>query len=440
MPSSPPFPRRASSSFRTGGILGRVILVDGRRASRGSLDPAPPGLDPPPGHPRFPCLDGLRALAALSVLASHVVLVVLGARVPGILGALGSGVTIFFVISGFLLYWPFAAARLGSGRAPALGTYLRRRAIRIFPAYWLALTALSIFPGGLTGTFGRHSPIFYSLLQYWFPRLRTQGLPQAWSLSVEVAWYLLLGVVTFLAATWARQVPSRGNPFGSWLRREVVLLCLLAALRLAYEPLSGGALDALLAYLDWFLAGMALAVASVAAAARPRTPALVRLVERHGSVCWLAAFGVYCTFAFRLDHRPPTFLNHLEQGLFAALVVTPAVFAGGRRGPVPTLLRNPLVAWLGLISYGIYLWHVPIVLALAQTRWVAHGDSGRLTELGGLTLLISIGCAAISYYLLERPLLDRERRRRPSAVALPRTGGGGRMSRERWEESDSPAS
>jgi len=363
-------------------------------------------------------MDALRALAALSVLASHVLLVDLGARVPGIFGALGSGVTIFFVISGFLLYRPFVAARAGGPPAPPLMAYLRRRAVRIFPAYWLALTVLSIYPGGLSGTFSRHTPVFYSLLQYWFPHLRTQGLPQAWSLSVEITWYGLLAVMAL--ASSATMVRRSERPAGSWLRREILLLVLLACIRLAYQPLSGGAFDALLAYLDWFLGGMALAVASVAVAGR-RPPQAIRLVERYGSTCWVVAFAVYCTFAFRLDHQSPTFVNHLEQGLFAILVVMPAVFAGEGRGLVRSVLRNRVLIWLGVVSYGIYLWHVPIVLALAKARWITTLHGGRLAVLAASTLAITICCAAASYYLLERPLLRQDRRRAAGGRATTRS-------------------
>src|SRR3954470_23837594 len=89
----------------------------------------PDAVAPPPRHPRFPLIDGTRAVAVLAVVAVH-------SAVAG--GATGSspprrppphlniGVAIFFVISGFLLSRPFIAPRSGGARAPAVGDYARR--------------------------------------------------------------------------------------------------------------------------------------------------------------------------------------------------------------------------------------------------------------------------------------------------------------------------
>jgi peptidoglycan/LPS O-acetylase OafA/YrhL len=104
-----------------------------------------PNVAPPPGHPRFPLLDGVRALAALSIVFLHVGDGTGFARTNA-LGAFTSrmdaGVALFFVLSGFLLYRPFVAARLDDRPAPSAGRYLRRRLLRIVPAYWLALLVM----------------------------------------------------------------------------------------------------------------------------------------------------------------------------------------------------------------------------------------------------------------------------------------------------------
>ncbi len=376
----------------------------------------PDVVAPPPGNPRFPLLDSLRAIAALSVFASHVLLVALGARVPGIFGALGSGVTIFFVISGFLLYRPYVAARLDGRPGPRLPVYLRRRAVRIFPAYWLALTVLTIYPG-LGDNFGHDSWIYYGLLQEWYPHLQTDGLPQAWSLSVEVAWYAMLPILGGRAWMLRRRPDLRSS-----LRAELALIAALAGIRLLYEPVRTPSLDTAFYYLDWFLAGMTLAVLSAAIAGRRTAPRAVVAIERHPNLCWLTAFGVYCTFAFRLDHHPPTFGDHLAQGLFALLVVLPAVFAGSGQGLTRALLRNRVLAWLGLISYGLYLWHVPIVLKLGQMAWVGSSPLGKLATLTFASLALTVACAALSYYLLERPLLRLKSSRRSPVRPAPVRG------------------
>src|SRR5213592_3870613 len=92
---------------------------------------------------RFPHIDSLRAIAAIAVLGTHAAIFA-GADGPHTTSGhyaerLEVGVAIFFVISGFLLYRPFAAARATAAQPPHTGPYAWRRALRIVPAYWLAL-------------------------------------------------------------------------------------------------------------------------------------------------------------------------------------------------------------------------------------------------------------------------------------------------------------
>jgi peptidoglycan/LPS O-acetylase OafA/YrhL len=77
-----------------------------------------------------------------------------GESIPGrLLAHLNLGVTIFFLISGFLLYRPFIADRGGGAAAPGIGDYARRRFLRIYPAYSVVITVLTIVPG-VTGVEG----------------------------------------------------------------------------------------------------------------------------------------------------------------------------------------------------------------------------------------------------------------------------------------------
>jgi Predicted acyltransferases len=89
----------------------------------------PDAVAPPPHHPRFPLIDGMRAIAALSVLLVHVA-GASGAADPSLSGRLlahlNVGVTIFFVISGFLLYRPFIAERGGGAAPPRVASFAKR--------------------------------------------------------------------------------------------------------------------------------------------------------------------------------------------------------------------------------------------------------------------------------------------------------------------------
>src|SRR3954452_21423955 len=144
---------------------------------------APDALAPPPGNPRFPMVDGLRAFAALTVLVGHTSFLS-GFNGHGEIGAIASrldlGVAVFFVISGFLLYRPFVAARYEARPAPRVSRYARRRVLRIVPAYWLALTVLTIWPGLRGDVFG-HWPVYYFFLQDLRIEWISGGITAAWS-------------------------------------------------------------------------------------------------------------------------------------------------------------------------------------------------------------------------------------------------------------------
>ena len=115
----------------------------------------PDAVAPPPRHPRFEQIDGLRAIAALSIVVAHAAVfgLAIGQSTTGrLLAHLNIGVTIFFLISGFLLYRPFIAHRGGGPPSPATRDYAKRRLLRIYPAYWLVLTVLVIVPGVMGAT------------------------------------------------------------------------------------------------------------------------------------------------------------------------------------------------------------------------------------------------------------------------------------------------
>ena len=106
--------------------------------------------------PYEPALDGVRALAALAVLVTHVAFTTgaYGAGLPGaLLARLDVGVPLFFVLSGYLLYRPHARARVGGRPALPARAYLLRRAARILPAYLLVvLVVFTVLPAARAGS------------------------------------------------------------------------------------------------------------------------------------------------------------------------------------------------------------------------------------------------------------------------------------------------
>ena len=390
-----------------------------------------PVVAPPPGNPRFPLIDGLRAIAVLSVLVTHTALLS-GANELAWYGKytarLDVGVTIFFLISGFLLYRPFVAAHLQGRAGPRVRDYARRRVLRIVPAYWLALTVLAIYPG-LVQMWTGHSWVFYLFLQDYKSDWTFGGLQPAWSLAVEAAFYVALPFVAY-GLRWAGAGMDR--------RRRIALEAgVVAGLGVASFVLRAATPHApasqvhiwLPGTFDWFALGMLLAIASAALAGRE--PGVVRLLRRRPSLAWLVAGALFWFTATQLGLSGTLYYRittgqglamHALYGAIAFFLLLPAVFADDGGGVPRRVLRNRVLAWLGLISYGIFLWHHPIALKLTGANDRGLFGSSRMLGITAATLVIAVACAALSYYLLERPVLrykDRSlgRRRRAAAVS-----------------------
>lgn len=395
----------------------------------GDVDDA---LNPPPGNPRFPLLDSMRALAALAILTTHAS----GVSTFNTANALGAytarlnfGVTIFFLLSGFLLYRPFVAARR-EGRPPiGVRRFFRRRVLRIVPAYWVALALLAIYPG-LLG-FGGHWWRFFSFTQIYWTSSSSQGIGPAWSLCIEATFYVML---PFVALGIARLRPS--------VHAELALLGVAALASLAARTALQGAggyfvaQNTLVCYFDWFAIGMMLAVVSVAAHGRERESRTLRLVIRRPWTPWLLAAAAFWFMSTQMGLSRGFFFvytdwsylgEHVTFALTALLLMAPAVFGDWAGGWPRRLLAWRPLAWLGLISYGIFLWHSSVVIELDRHHAEGWLPGSGFASLWVVTLAIVVPIAAASYYLVERPLLKlkdpRRRRDLPRRAAPARVPG-----------------
>ena len=372
--------------------------------------------------------DGLRALAALTVVTYHVALsgeFLHAGSLAQLLWELKGGVAVFFVISGALLYLPYARAIRDRAELPDWRVYGRRRVVRILPAYWVVLTTVAIgpFPAEV---FGSHAWSYYGLSEIYDPQTLFGGLGVAWSLCVEVSFYAVLPVFAWLVARMAGRARTRG---GVGIQLVWIGLAALASLVLRGElagSLSAPAYDhgetlmvTLPGLLDWFAIGMALAVlrAELEAGRAIRFP-LATLGRRPGA-CVLLSFA-----AFMLavpEQYGDMFLpwygleTHFAIGVGAGLLVLAVIVPGAtdaRRWPL-RVLGSRVAAWLGTISYGIYLWHFP-ALELIERAVLPHPASASVADLALVWLAVvsaAIVLGAASYYLVERPARRLVRRR-----------------------------
>ena len=386
----------------------------------------PDVVAPPPRHPRFPLSDGARAFAVIAVMVCHVWLFTGGfggftGSLPNrLVVRLDGAIAIFFFLSGFLLYRPMIAHRAGGPGSPSVGAYAWRRFLRVYPVYWVALTALAIFPG-LVGVFTDQWYTFYSLGFYLDyanaskscagdPGFRC-GLPQSWTLTVEMTFYIMLPLFALVTERIAR-----GRSLRSWLRAELVLIAALSAASVLVGALFPAVREAswfrfsFLSHFLWLGLGLAAAALSVAYHdRRQELPGLLRLAADNPGLCWAFALAIWLVQVLTVVPAPFTVASfgpggyivlHLVQAVVAVLVLIPVFFGNPNFGLPARFLGHRLMLWLGILSYGLYLWSVTVTVDLG----VGGAEAGFGTVLA-LTFLIALPLAALTYYLIERPLM-----------------------------------
>lgn len=380
----------------------------------------------------FPGLEGLRAIAALMVVVHHAAALAGPevtsrlVRVPA--AVLDGGVAVFFVLSGFLIYRPFAVAHHHGTPAPAARAFWWRRLLRLVPAYWLALTVLWALGSFQLGTDWWR---YYLFLQTYTRTTTLCGLGQAWSLCVEVAFYLLVP----LWAGGLRRLVSSGRRSA---RVDLLGCALLYVLGFVARQVitevnprwRSLSFQWLLTNIDLFAIGMAVAVVSVWAAEDRRLGRIVERAARPAALWWAAALVLFGWYAVRVGGPTLTMIAdpngayagrfwHQRQfvlGLFTALILVPSVFGPQDRGPIRQLLAWRPVHWLGVVSFGIYLWHLDLMKRLVPATSCSTGErqwegwsglpagGGKVWVLLAFGLATSIVVAAASWYGVERPL------------------------------------
>ena len=243
-----------------------------------------------------------------------------------------------------------------------------------------------------------------------------------WSLVAEVTFYVSLPAYVILTERATRALSPR-----SWAAAQGLILVAVstASLLLQYVILTPAPVWlawTVVGNVLWFALGMGLAVVSVIigpdGADRRRRR---EVVDRMGSGLWLAALAGYVALCLWLAPSPffltegQRFVVQLAFGVIALLLLAPVTLTRGTDGTVRRVAGHRVMMWLGLVSYGIFLWHYAIVLSVGPR----HGTGGFLF-LTAITLLVSVACAAISYYGLEKPVMRFKYR--PLIVGRRRAG------------------
>ena len=396
---------------------------------------------------RLPGIEGVRAIAALSILIYHVWLYGPPGsdEQPG-LGPFGRlmpdfafGVILFFTLSGFLLYRPFAAALLREQERPSFARYLRNRALRIIPAYWAILLLVSLVlqaalvrdSTGDLRTDALHDPLLLLenvlLVQNYTPDGVVTGIGPAWSLAVEVAFYLTLPLLVILACALASHAVTRATRRLAALAPAAILLaaglCGKAAAAHAVPATTGGGWNddwhsvverSFLSQADLFAFGMALAIVHVEA-----EDGHLRVGRRGRWLAAAVAIGAYLvtakmTWYGQLGHSPYNTLMAFAAALILALVVLPGP---GRR--VIAGVLDAAAARLGRPGlYSLFLWHEPLVRFLDAHGLTFGGDAGFFANLV-VTVLVALALSWLTYSLVERPALRRKRKAAPQISGAP---------------------
>jgi peptidoglycan/LPS O-acetylase OafA/YrhL len=324
---------------------------------------------------RYPLVDSCRGIAAVSVVLFHVGLVGSFTRdgaLRGLQDGLWIGVPVFFVISGFLLYRPFAAAAHAGGRPVAVGRYGLGRVLRIVPAYWAALTFFALTTG-LHGVLTSDWWRYYGFLQVYDQDTLLGGMSVAWTLCVEVTFYLALPLYAMAAARLSRV-------------GELWLLGGLAAASFAVRAATvhdhwGNTLPASFV---WFVPGMLLALCTV------QPSRWLPAVTSRATLCWTAAAVLVATATV-----VPLLASNALMLAAAPLIVLPAL-SDDASGPVARVLAFRPLLWLGTVSYGIYLYHVTLMAWLVDHHGTSLGPSPWIS-LAALTLVLTVAAAAVSW-------------------------------------------
>ena len=350
------------------------------------------------GERRAARIESLRALAALGVLVGHAWGWSHGYNPAAIYGTYhgrlilsgGFGVYLFFALSGYLLYLPFARGAFGDRGPVRLGRYAANRALRILPLYYVVMAVYLALASHAVQTQWWRYALF---LQNFSGHTVNKVDPPVWSLIVEVQFYVLLPLFAWLVAKSARRSLRRATVVVAALGL-VAFLVRFATVTHAHESTVWR--YSLPATCIFFFPGFLLAHLRVYLD-RHQPRWTTRRVIGSSNLWFVGGVGAWLVVAYRYN-------------LDIAMLTSSALLLGAcalplRQGRIVRLLDGRLIAGLGAASYSLYLWHGPIIERLSKQSWMPEGFLPLLI----VGLIVCCTIAVVSYHLIESPFLRLRR-------------------------------
>lgn len=372
------------------------------------MKPLPTGLSM-----NLPGLEGLRGVACLMVFAVHFGQI---AKVEGNAGPFelarllengNAGVALFFALSGFLLsrsYWQ--ALSMGSLQ-PSTGNFLLRRMARVVPAYFLCLTGLIVVNRlWQEDSWPQDALLHYFFIFNYFDANIFSINPPFWTVAVELQFYLLLPLIFFVFGRmqigWAAAFVTTLACFA--YAAHAVIAATLTGDLVRGAQLSPVVTYSVLAHLPHFLFGVITAW-WVNRSQSPSWSPAEPVVPLKEAAMWLAFLFLFVVLGTPLDglfQVPYGRYNfpYVPFLLCIVIALTPQTATGW------ILLQNSPLRPIGRVSYGVYLYHLPIQHWVARIMEIyAQSPHENWLMFGSISLTVTLAAATLSYLFLEKPIL-----------------------------------
>lgn len=370
--------------------------------------------------------DPLRAVAALWIVVYHVCANAVARTAPEGVGAdlsteLGEfgfflsraifSVFLFFGLSGYLLSRPYLHALMNDRPRPSPKPYFRNRALRILPIFWLVVL-VTLLVRGRRGEGWSEVLVVPLFAQVYDPSKFSAAIPQAWTLDVELIFYVALPLTAWVGAkllpkSWGHD--RRGLAILGFLIAGAALSLYIRNTRTTWPGLIS--MPAI-----WFSFAAGVAVANVEPLLRDRIQ-----TERAGRIAatavGLAGLGILASFIW----RDGSLWSHGVEGFLGVfcLLLAPLILQW-TTGTCWRFLYNRPMRWIGERSYSFYLWHVLVIYLLTKPVPEYPDDPVRsVIVLMIPSIAISLAVSALSYRYVEMPFLTRKHSWRRSEEAQP---------------------